>query len=238
MDLSIKPIKSDKDAIKHPQLAEAGFIPKLNSSILMVGPSGSGKSTLLARLLTDPKFYKGHFSDVVVISPTAGSDKIQKRIGATLTVTDLKKAPATLSRILKAQSARVRKNGFAKGKKVALIYDDIIGDVKFMNLADFTKSFIANRHHNITTFLCSQSYKNIPRKCRLQASSVFFFQSSESELDRIADEYAPPGYTKKEMKKLVGYATKDPYSFLHINMTKPFKERYWKNLDTELRLNR
>ena len=55
MDLSIHQIETEKDNIKHPKLAchPLGIIPKLNSSLLLVGKSGSGKSTLLANLVKD-----------------------------------------------------------------------------------------------------------------------------------------------------------------------------------------
>ena len=36
MDLSIKPVKTQKDKIKQPLLAQHGIIPKLGSSILLV----------------------------------------------------------------------------------------------------------------------------------------------------------------------------------------------------------
>ena len=57
MDLTIKPVKTKKDKVKQPKLAELGIIPKLGSSIIFCGSSGSGKSTLLANLLLDDRFY-------------------------------------------------------------------------------------------------------------------------------------------------------------------------------------
>lgn len=243
-DLSIQKIaNNDKDLIEQPALSKLDVIPRLNSSSLLIGPSGSGKSTLLTRLITDERFFKGFFDSVVVISPTASSDKVQKELGASVTLTDMVKAARVLPKILKMQSKKVKKQGFVKAPKIALIYDDIIGESKFMNLPVFTKSFIANRHYNITTFLCSQSYKSVPRKCRLQASNVFFFKSSASEVQRISDEYAPPGYTKQEMRQIVDYAVGNgsgtrTYDFLHINMKRDFADRYRKNLDTIMRLTK
>ena len=53
----IEPVPTSKDDIKHPPLSEAGVIPKLNSSTILVGKSGSGKSVLLHNLLTRKEFF-------------------------------------------------------------------------------------------------------------------------------------------------------------------------------------
>ena len=69
-DYDIRPVKTSKDAIKHPKLSEEGVIPKLNCSTILVGKSGSGKSVLLHNLLTRKEFFHGHFDKIFLISPT------------------------------------------------------------------------------------------------------------------------------------------------------------------------
>jgi len=233
----IEKIENDeKDRIPQPPVCQCDLIPRVNSSSLLIGASGSGKTTLLNRLLTDKRFFKGYFDDTVIVSPTAASDKAQKDLGASVVVTDMKEAPGVLDRLLERQKDLVTEKGFVKAPKICLVFDDVVGFTRFMNCPAFTTCFIANRHHNITTFICSQSYKSIPRRCRLQASNIFFFRSSKSESERIIQEYCPPGYSKPEMEQILDHATGGDHSFLHINMKKAFVERYSKNLDECLRL--
>ena len=67
---NIDPPKTSKDEIKQPALADAGVIPKLNTSNIIVGKR-SGKSVLLQNLITKPEFYGNNvFDKIFLISPT------------------------------------------------------------------------------------------------------------------------------------------------------------------------
>jgi hypothetical protein len=74
--------------------------------------------------------------------------------------------------------------------------------------------------------------------CRLQASNIFFFPSSQSECNIVAEEYTPANTSKKSFLNLLKHATAEPYSFLNIDVNqKDPKKRFKKNLDTYLTLN-
>ena len=79
-EYKIEPVKTSKDAIKHPKLSEEGVIPKLCCSTILVGKSGSGKSVLLQNLMTRKEFFAGHFDKVFLISPTGEADDVQKAL--------------------------------------------------------------------------------------------------------------------------------------------------------------
>ena len=76
-EYKIEPVKTSKDAIKHPKLSEEGVIPRLCSSCILVGKSGSSKSVLLQNLMTRKEFFAGHFGKVFLVSPTAEADDVQ-----------------------------------------------------------------------------------------------------------------------------------------------------------------
>jgi hypothetical protein len=99
------------------------------------------------------------------------------------------------------------------------------------------RSFIANRHSNITTILLSQSFTKTPRVCRLQASNIMIFPASESEIDLLVDEYTPPHTTAKQFYELVKHATKDRFNFLHICTRVAPQERFRKNLSVILTID-
>src|SRR6187402_2949318 len=93
----IKPPKSGKDKIKHPKLSEAGVIPKLGASILLIGVTKSGKSVLLYNLLDNKEFFGGAFDKLFYISPS-GDDTLEGlEIEDEAKFTDLKKAAQALT---------------------------------------------------------------------------------------------------------------------------------------------
>ncbi len=238
VDMTINKIDTSKDKIRNPPLAEEKMIPRLGTSTCLNGTTGQGKSTLLANLITDPRFFghggKGTFDHKFLISPTAEGDDVQKDLGIKpkFTISDLKEAPKVIKKIMELQKQAIVKNGNDKAPQIALIYDDVISDPKFMRTDEFIKSFIASRHYNLTTFVCSQSWTSVPRRCRLQCTNIFFFAAPQSEIELLSQEYTPPGFNKKQFFALVEYATEEPYSFLYINKSAPMEERFRKNLDT------
>lgn len=235
INLKIKPIDTSKDRIRHPLLSEHNIIPRLGTSSIFNGTTGMGKSTLLTNLVVHDHFLGSEdvFDFKILISPTAEGDDVQKKLGIeeAFTVTDLREAPAVLARVMKVQKEAIKKKGNDNAPQVLLIYDDVISDPLFMRTDEFIKSFIASRHYNFTTMLCSQSWTSCPRKCRLQAKNIFFFASPQSEMELLALEYSPPGMTKKEFIRMVQFATDEPYSFLYINKSVPMQDRFRKNLD-------
>jgi energy-coupling factor transporter ATP-binding protein EcfA2 len=227
---AIEEKKTRKDDIIQPKDVEDGIIPPLGSSLLLCGKSGSGKSTLLASLINDDKgrFYTGYFDHVFLFSPTAGGDDIQLQYGVkpNHVFTDLSEATEILQTIQESQKEAVKAAGADKAPNYAIIFDDIIGDTKFMNTPEFTKCFYQSRHINCTTFLCTQHYKRVPRVCRLQAGFVCFFKGSRSEVEMITEEFSPPLVHKDVFMGIVDKVTSEPYTFFTINMKVDWTERF------------
>jgi hypothetical protein len=242
-DLTISPIDTSKDLIRQPALAthEMMYIPPLGSSVVISGKSGSGKSTLLANLLRDKRFYgpgpekpKGWFDKIFLFSPTANGDDIQKslNIPKSQVFTDLEDASELLDLILDSQQKKIDEaDGADKVGQYAIIFDDVIGETKFMSEKAFTRCFYQVRHVNCTTFICTQHFKRVPKVCRLQANFVFFFAGSLAEVVVITDEYAPPMVTRRDFMNVVNDATgKDRFAFLTINNKVPTEIRFRQNL--------
>ncbi len=241
MDLKVKPIQTSKDKIKQPELAKKDIIPKLGSSIIFCGRSGSGKTTLLHNLLIDDRFYgkNKYFKHIFLFSPSAQVDDIQKelQLPEACIFSDLAAAPLAIEKIYNHQMALVKKFGADKAPQICLIFDDCIGDVKFMKNKWVIKSFIASRHFNATTMLCAQHWTKVERVNRLQASMLYFWPMSQSALELLADEFTPSGMTKKQFYVMVQESLSEPYAFLSINMKVPDDERYRINLDTIINLD-
>ena len=154
--------------------------------------------------------------------------------------TDLEEGVELLEVILDSQAGKIEKaDGADKVEQFAILFDDIIGDTQFMTEKAFTRCFYQVRHVNCTTFLCTQHFNRVPRVCRLQANFIFFFQGSQSEVETIVEEFAPPQYSKKEFRQLLTEATgKNKFDFLTINMKVGWDLRFRRNLNEFISLDR
>ena len=239
MKYLIHPVKTSKDDIKQPLLAEEGIIPKLGSSIIISGKSGSGKSVLLYNLMTRKEFYLGAFSKIILISPTAEQDDVQLalKIPQSCIFTDLKQAVGALQIIERIQTTHIQKVGSGKARRICIIYDDVVGHTKFMNSPEFVGSFIRSRHWNCTTFLLTQSFMRVPRICRLQASFIVFFPLSRSEANTVIDEFCPPKTTAQQFERMLMEVLDEKYQFFVVNMRVPIPIRYRKGLGEIINLD-
>ena len=247
--LEIVEFKSNKSKIPQRQLMELNIIPRHPASIIMNGKSGSGKSTLLLNLCCMPQFYgptqktgtkqeinKSRYHDLIFIfSPTATQDDLPEYLNLDEKYIITENFESRLEHIITTQRGIIEKKKIEHSPKILIIFDDIQSQDSFMRSGSFLKCFIQNRHYNISTILCSQSFTRTPRACRLQASSIFFFSGSASEMELLVEEFCPAGMTKKQFMEMVKYTTKDKHSFMHINMKVPAEERYRKNLNNILK---
>lgn len=238
-------LPTEKTKVEQRQIMKDGIIPSHPSSVIANGKSGSGKTTLLISLLIDPRFYgKGgehdshYFDRIYLFSPTAGScdDLVQQLYRYTPlleedTFTEFDETK--LNEILEEQKETIDRKGIADSPKTLILLEDIQSDQDFLRSKTILKLFLMNRHFNISTWLCSQSYTKTPRACRLQANNIFYFRGSASETEKIIDEYAPDGLTKREFKLILDkFVFNEPHDFLHYNMRR--SKKYSKNLDTYL----
>lgn len=235
-DLDIQKMPTRKDNIKQPLLAEANIIPRLNTPSLFVGNTGSGKTNLLCNFLQNKLFYRKVFDRIIWISPTALTDDLQidmikeLKIPDDDVITKLEEAPMILSAIQEEQRLSIAEFGPVKTDKYLIYCDDLVSNRDVMTTQEFTDIFIMCRHFNCTTWFASQTYKGLPRACRLQAKHIFYFRGSHDETECIMEDHCPPGFTRKIGQKMVAFATGEPFSFLYINRTVPMAERYRKNL--------
>jgi hypothetical protein len=243
-----------------------GIIPKHPSSVMVSGKVGSGKSNLLCSLFCNPQFYglsdelkatqwqkekaetenkyptKFHYFDVIyMISPTANKgDQLTKHL---LKHGNLEKKniinsfdEIVIMDIYNKQQHLIEKYGGDIAPRVCVILDDIQSSPKFLRSDALKHLFLENRHLSMTIYLCGQSIRLTPRSLRIQANNIIAFAGQRSEEDRIIDDYCCQGLSKKEFREIFYHATKEPYSFIHININHPAKTRYRKNLDEILEL--
>ena len=251
MSLKIKALPSQKAQIYQRTVMEQGIIPRHPSVCLFSGRSGSGKSNLMLSLLTRAEFYGGddngkrhYFDHIVLMGSTVDSDDLYDTLKEQKVQIETVLEPTAddIQAVLDYQKEKINELGIAKAPRTLLVLEDMqthsAGKDSVMRSRPFLECFLANRHNNLSVYLCGQSYTATPRRCRLQARGLFYFAGAASELELVAKEYGAPGLSKREMKEVISHATKEPFSFLFVNMHLPWKTRFRKNLDTIINIDR
>lgn len=245
--LKIVKYDTNKHKIKQRPLMEQNIIPTHASAVVFCGRSGSGKSNLLVNLAERPEFYgktnkknpkSGYFDLVFLFSPTCHHDDLPRYLDIPESRMFDSNFEGPLKHIINVQKGIIEQKGLDKAPRILIIFDDIISQKQFMNSEFFTKMYIQNRHLGISTWVCTQSFNKIPRVCRMQANNLFIFAGSGSETEILCNEFCPSHTSKKDFERLIKHATNNRFDFLHINMRCGPEERYRRNLDTILSINK
>lgn len=225
----ITEVKYDKTEIEQCPAAKAGVLPTHPFRMYVVGASGSGKTNLILNLLSRVEMYKDYFKEnIIVISPTA------RQLDDSYAVLELPQSnffPCSvevLERIFElAKLAKEQK----KMKPTLLILDDILSYKKFCNSKELLKLMVMGRHYGLSTMVLSQAYHRIQKSVRLNFSCVIYFKGSNRELEVLADDFTPPGMSKRQFMRLVSEITDPQYSFLFIDLNRSIDNgRYRQNL--------
>jgi hypothetical protein len=251
MSLKISELPNQKSDIYQRPVMKEGVIPCHPAVCLFSGRAGSGKTNLMLSLLTRPEFYGGddqgkrhYFDHIVLMGSTVDSDDLYDTLKEQKVhiETVLEPTADSIQQVLHYQKAQIKQLGIAKAPRTLLVLEDMqthsAGKNSVMNSRPFLECFLANRHNNLSVWLAGQSYTATPRRCRLQARGLFYFAGAESELDLVAKEYGAPGLSKSEMKLVISHSTKQPFSFLFVNMHLPWKTRFRRNLDSIINIER
>jgi hypothetical protein len=237
--LSIKPLPTRAKNIRVPQLMEQIDL-KHPFSLAAFGMTGSGKTVAILNILTNPEMYGGYFDEVYLFSVTGNSDDSFDVLNLPKKNIITSEMIPKLKRLLDKQKKAVESKGIDKAKKVCIIFEDITSNKKLMASSDFLKSFVQQRHLNMSVFACAHKYHALVRTARLNANHLIIFPCAASEIHRIVEEHNPPSLSKNEFVNLINYAFTPTdvktHPFLHINLKVPTKTRFRKSLDEILEL--
>jgi hypothetical protein len=183
---------------------------------------GLGKTTLLLNLLLkkESPWFK-HFNLIFFISPTAKNDpKVEdllEDIGDQYYDT---LSPEVLQSIIN-KIDRHKEEWKKKKKKgnpaYCIVYDDCIHLLKSKQNKAINELATQNRHRHITNIYLLQKWNTfLPTLIRSNLDLISIFRTeNKKELDSFMDEM---NGDEEMLRALYEYATKDEYSFLHINM--------------------
>lgn len=216
--------------VPQPKGSKRGILPEQPCSMMFCGLSKSGKTTLLKNTLTDKKLLGDYFDTIVMFSPTADADTTlthELQIPDENIITEFEEKD--LKKIIDAQRELIKKDGYnkvAKENKMLFIFDDCISHREFLKSKTILDLCATVRHLLISVVFLMQSYRMLPRACRINLRGIAFFQSNRNETDVLVEEEGPPTLKNKEFRHLIHQATRDKYSYLFINKDRPYNERY------------
>ena len=216
IDLTIKTKydKPDKVIEIHPNL------PIHPSYSIVIGDGNSGKTLMLINLLHKLKSITKH--NIVIFSETINGtlEKVCEDLNASL-FDSLYDDNGTnrIEAIMKYQNSQ-RRLGF-KVRPIYLIFDDFIDNQVFNSRRSCVASlFKRGRHCNISVFLTSQYYKDVPKNIRALAHYRFLFNPHDDDaLQDIADENRLT-LSKESFVRLFKEHTKERYSFIIVDKKK------------------
>jgi hypothetical protein len=231
--LEVTVAKTKKAGIKQPTCVEAGILPKLHFSMLVVGRSGSGKSNVVIHLLRSKALLNGCFNFIFYLCGSPDdSFKQNVKIPPENIIDHFDEE--FLQKLIEKQKNIIQKKGIVSASKtnsICLIFDDILGHPKFLRSKMLMKLVTEGRHFLITSFFNTQSYKKIPRSVRINCRGVIFFPSTRGEMEVFAEEQCLPNMTKKRFLELVDYCTSQQYQFAFIQADAPPMDRLRKNFN-------
>jgi hypothetical protein len=214
----------------------AHCIPKHPARVLFNGSSGSGKSNLIITMLTKPEFYLNYFDFVFILSPNFDRDdsyrhidkliaKQEKTKKGTIFQISEKFDEEEMGIIIQELAQSVEKLPKAKRKKVLFLLDDILEDKKLLNSSFLSLLFTRGRHLNTSIWFSTQSYKNTPRKLRLQLSDIILFEPRNlSEKKMIYEEFSA-GLPPDMFDAVVNMVFSKPFRFLVIRPNETNKKK-------------
>lgn len=204
------------------------------SRVIFNGPSGSGKTNFCLSLICDPKHMSGYFDKIFVFCPSAELQSdyshLESRytVGKDLEILDFN--PAVMQ--AKWDEARAIflecKNKHMPLPQTLFLFDDLI------NVAGFDKCcstlMTKARHSGISVWVITQGFMTLSRLMRLQASNVFAFSPTESEIQRLADDCTNAICDEKRADKIIRHATQERFKPFHFNRHAPLHTQYRKGL--------
>ena len=233
--MEIGPLPS-RYAVEFPQ-AENQVIPRLAMRAIALGPSSSGKTNMLVTMLTDSRFYKGKFSHIYWVSPTATVDPAldvlrdyirDKGIQgeddpAFHDSIDVEFLQSRVDRQKKVTEYIKKHKLKQKAWNMIIILDDL-ADVKrgLPQISRFVDScYVKARHWGVSIILSTQKLKLplISPTVRVNCTAIFAWRiRNQSDLwDGLIYEYSAL-VDKEQLYAAYKQSVAIPYGFMYINL--------------------
>jgi hypothetical protein len=199
------------------------------SRAIFSGPSASGKTNFVVTLLTDPRFMSGFFERLVVFCPSAGqADYLHLRekypSEEELEIHDF--TPALVQEKFEEckEIFNLCEEADAPLPQTLFLFDDLIETPGFEKIVGWLNPKC--RHAGVSSWIITQSLMSLSRLCRIQASNIFAFSPTQSEIERLAAECTNALADERTVEGMVRTATAKRYRCFHFTREAPAKAQY------------
>ena len=198
----------------------------LNFFMLICGRPGSGKTSLILNLICKRgKMFNKKFDKVYVFSPSLLTMKDEpfgelpeEQVHNDLTLTNFEKALTDI-------------NG--TGEKCLFILDDVVNDMKRMDMQTILSKALMNRRHlagaggSVSFIITTQVYNKIPAPIRKTASHIILYHTkNKKEIDTIFDELII--IPQKDFYEILKYCFDKRHNFIYIDVNKSYDKMFHK----------
>ena len=226
--VSIEPIKTPKYTSRQ---SPSPHLPKLPVRMIISGQSGAGKGVTMQNMLLRSQLYKGCFDRIYYFSASASVDSNLEALKDYCADLDQEEPcvydewiPATIDEIIDKQAKDIesrKKRKLMKMPNIAIICDDFADSRSATHGPTLKKLFLRGRHFFISTFILTQKYRLLDNSLRINQTALLVFRCrSVQDRQAILEENAAL-LDYKSVAELYDYATKEPFSFLYINLMAP-----------------
>ena len=196
--------------------------------MLIIGPSGSGKTNTLLHLINNLHPIDKIYLYAKDIHEPKYEYLINKREQAG--IKNLSHPQAFIE--YSDDMNNINNYNKNRDKKVLIVFDDMIADIECnKNFKRIIKELFYRAHKiNVSVVFITQSYFKALKDARLNSTHYILMKiGNKKELKRIAEEKS--GHLDyKDFLKMYNYCTKEPYSFMTIDVrptvTIPFKRNF------------
>jgi hypothetical protein len=220
-------VETLEDQTRKVKLHKQAYQPQHPHRTVLCGPSRSGKSNLLVSFLTKPELMLGYFDHIYIFSPSCYTDHVWEAVRNTYNEDEYTMLDALDPALIEELIEELKTNN---KQRSLIILDDCITESAVEK--SMVKLFIRGRHLGASIIVTTQSYMKVPRAARDQATNIFVFAPSNTEITRIVDEQLIAHVTKEQLESFIKHATKEPYDFFQIYKTGPRAKYYRKNLNS------
>ena len=221
-------------------LALSPLLPKPPFSWIILGTVGAGKTSMIWSMINEKTgWFKSYFDKIVMWSSTIDSNSTWEGIEnvEVINVFDEEYLKSYYNQIqINQQKLRDSKK---KIHSYLFVFDDMItqGIVSHHRISTIDHIFQTYRHNNVSSIICSQSYKQLNKTTRsLNLSGLFVLKVNRQEIYDIAVEHCGL-LTEKEFVAMYNDIMKEKHHYLFVDYKADPQNRFRDTINNIIKIS-
>jgi hypothetical protein len=224
------------------------MVAKLPMRSVLLGPSGSGKTVLLVSMILD--IYRDCFARIYIWSPSVFVDQswepVKKYIEKDLKINSDKEKlyfdeyrHEDLENVISTQYKLIdhmKKQDYKKLYNILIVIDDFADNPSFTRHSKLLHSlYTRGRHLMISTITSTQVFNALSTIIRKNITQLYVYKlRNYKDLEAVLEELSALT-DKKTLLEMYSMATKEPHSFLYVNlMAKKVDDMFFIKFDRKI----